>query len=878
LKDLIPEAMRTLEEVLEVAEDCGVADWNPQLESKMIDRLEKPTATAIRPYFPRGGLEVMSKTGTKGNSKLRAAAGHVFRVMKTKDLKRFKDRLKKKHLPKAKHTAIADQLYYYLRQSEMDPEFDEARHRRYRESQVEIDPDEMIEYFESLDDEDYQPAYVTHEDDEWRATRHMRGDDHDPNEYRGGKNTAAGPTCCFTVSKGGLHCATISSHLMQENCLFPRTCVRGPPAVLPNWWVPPPAGLEYGTTPGIQVALPEKPENLYTGLSYAVKYEECRPVQEATGPECARFDAAVAAVIRDVDKLTLDQFHHLIDQVALSGVPTLSAYARQYAFQNQPFKANGAPAIKHCRALRRHRNTPRPGEDLVDPPREGLFKDWPELWEAEADGSLGRAKAVLPPTGTAGVIDSMNANLVDNSDAQDLHPYTAAALASGYVAPVWEGDKTIKRHLQAIYAEISAVKTAGHTEDPSLRTKGDCMADTVWLAGLICHWMLLLATPFEALSHLTPADLYRWGYGHVESMGVKREATKRPKADRRAWRSLWKSNFRQEIVSRLIHGPLNSAETAAYQHDLTHSEEFPTFGNGAGLGHSDSGLSATRRAIKRLLESEDGKCRGGGFCADRSTWDMRISRHLWMGDGRFRAMLEEHGQAPRSQVLAQLKLSLVHSAHVVAVGNFIYEVTIFGFMPSGIFSTAHSNGHMNQLSNIDKLVCDFFAECQTDFADVPWDALLAAIREGLSLVMGDDSVSRGIPAPTIEDFVSHAWKLGILVTGAEKGQPPKVTPKGEPTPFTSHLYNLEDVEGSSDDPSEWTNGWVAARFDNFTKLALRLAMFKPGQLKEEQARGVLFACRHSHRLEDLRQMLRTFDPAFALLPTTGNNIDLTGFL
>lgn len=245
-----------------------------------------------------------------------------------------------------------------------------------------------------------------------------------------------------------------------------------------------------------------------------------------------------------------------------------------------------------------------------------------------------------------------------------------------------------------------------------------------------------------------------------------------------------------------------------------------------------------------------------GCAADRKGWDMSVTRHLWMGDARLRAILCDAGGAPPEYQEAQIKMGLLLSAHVVQIGSYLYQIDTFGIVGSGILSTASSNGKINQL-----LALDFAVHKLPPEVLIP---LIEEIKALLSLVMGDDSVTKGCP-PDISEFVAHHANRGVEVTGAEKGEDPGPIKDMSAVPFTSHAYNLT------------TDAQPAAVFENVQKLAWRLALVK--SLRKEQALGVLFAVRHSPHRDVVRAMIAAANPELADLDyTEGAGISLDSFL
>jgi hypothetical protein len=420
---------------------------------------------------------------------------------------------------------------------------------------------------------------------------------------------------------------------------------------------------------------------------------------------------------------------------------------------------------------------------------------------------------------------------------------------------------------QSEFAKMARSKGTGWCEHHGVTTKGEFIDNANCCAEVITRLALWLTTPIDAIAFARPWDLYQAGLINPEILKIKDEAHKRNKVDEKRWRLIWATAVAMEVLSRIFHGAQNEIEVAAYQAGYTHSEIFPGFGNAAGMGHHDKGLVDTKDALRRLLAEMRARRakQHGGFAGDRKAWDMSLSRHMWVSDGRLRAILALAGGASIGFAWVQLKFALGLSAHVVLIGTTLYEVTTFGILGSGIFSTAISNGHINQLVNLDA-----FVAVEEEKGTITGDTCLRAdflfVLDGLSLTMGDDIVGRDAPID-IPHYVAHVKKLGITVTGAEKNTLPEVITDRRKVPFTSHMYNIDDDETGH-----------PGIFDNFKKLAYRLALTTK-KVTEAQAAGVLFACRWSPYLNTLKLMLDTFDPKLRHVnPLSGMQFDLLGFL
>lgn len=584
---------------------------------------------------------------------------------------------------------------------------------------------------------------------------------------------------------------------------------------------------------------------------YATRLEQCDARDSVDPAECLAFDELCDSLLADTSALKNITMAELMDRCAkyqFTGKLTESRYWKRYIGPNvvPEGNTNSARKIPHTtpKAKVKSRGTSKP---MVEPTFDGLFAKFPE-WNW--DQATGQAKGVWPPTGPKDVADSLASQLKDRGSAVPLDSRTVPTLASGYPAHQWDGTETvyacIKRHLNALVMD----KGVGWHLPPGINTKRDYVEGLSCLPDTVAKMLMVLTTSTEWLAKATPWQMYQAGFLMPEILKIKHEAHKRKKADAKRWRLIWQTCITQEILSRIFHADQNMAEVAAYQADLTHSEDFPTFGNATGMGHHDEGLEQTRKALKRLIGNDV------GCAADRKAWDMSITRHLWMADARLRAILCDAGGCPSAFQEAQIKMGLLLSAHVVQVGSFLYQIDTFGVVGSGILSTASSNGKINQL-----LALDFIVHSLPHGTALPD---LALIKAALSLVMGDDSVMRGSPAD-VAAFIKHHAERGVEVTGADKGEDPGPIKSLSAVPFTSHVYDLT------------TEAYPAGVFDNVEKLAWRLALVK--NLRKEQALGVMFAVRHSPHKEVVRSMIAAANPDLADLEySEGVGISLDTFL
>lgn len=811
------------------------------------------------------GLEAPITAGSKKDNARRHAAGQYIHSLAKRDYNRARALVKSFRLATNASNSAMAQLYYWMDGGE-DEEYNLRYTKRWGED-IEHDEDEEWERNEQEWDR-YLDAMLWGESPLPQPPTESPPDTADaPAEVEpdspddGVGDAAAAATAARAAAAAGRAEATAASAAaaaavdggepevpcLHSPAVFELPTPSGPAAAL---GAASPPGLE-APQKGITVTQVSTEALNREVPVYATRLEECDARDSVDPAECLAFDELCDSLLADPSALKTTTMAELMERCAkyqFAGKLTDSSYWKRYIGPNvvPQGTTNSARKIPHTtpKAKVKSRGTSKP---MVEPAFEGLFAKFPE-WNW--DPATGQAKGVWPPTGPKDVADSLASQLKDRGSALPLDPRTVPTLASGYPAHQWDGTETvyacIKRHLNALVMD----KGVGWHLPPGINTKRDYVQGLCCVPETVVKMLMVLTTSTQWLSKATPWQLYQAGFLMPEILKIKHEAHKRKKVDAKRWRLIWQTCITQEVLSRIFHADQNTAEVAAYQADLTHSKDFPTFGNATGMGHHDEGLEQTRRALKRLIGNDV------GCAADRKAWDMSITRHLWMADARLRAILCDAGGCPSAYQEAQIKMGLLLSAHVVQVGSFLYQIDTFGVVGSGILSTASSNGKINQL-----LALDFIIHNLPPGSELP---PLEVIEAFLSLVMGDDSVMRGSPA-NVAEFVKHHAERGVEVTGAEKGEDPGPIKSLSAVPFTSHVYDLT------------TDAYPAGIFDNVEKLAWRLALVKG--LRKEQALGVMFAVRHSPHKEVVRSMIAAANPELADLEyTEGAGISLDTFL
>lgn len=773
---------------------------------------QEPLADKIAGVWCEGLLEApfqavaSSQTGSKRNNAYRFATGQALRRLARMDYNKTREMVKQYKVTTGAGNSTMAMLYYWMEHGDEE----EYNYRYTGDEDFDDQRDEGLmeyEFQEWINDMMYGDAPIPEQLSDHTGSQEQPKSD-------------AAPASAPEALAPGLHAPRLIS-------IPDARAMSGPLQV--------PARRPALESPLRELTISQVSEAaLDVGVpTYASRVEDCSSTMVVDARECAEFDALCDGFLKSPECLrttTMTELSRRCSEHNFKGALCDSTYWRLYIAPNVvPGESTlGARKIANTTAKAKCQCNGS-SKKLVEPSFDGLHAKFPE-WNW--DQARNQARGVLPPEGPKHVADSLDGQLHSRDHLAGLDPRTVPLLARGYPAHVWDQEETvyqcIHRHFDALIME----KGVGWHLRPGIKTKRAYVESPDCIPATVVKLLMLLTTSEEWLGQAAPWHLYQAGFIMPEVLKIKSEAHKRSKADTKRWRLIWQTCITQEVLSRLIQGDQNQAEVAAYQAGYTHTEDFPTFGNAAGMGHHDEGLEHTREAFKRLLGTH------GGCAADRKAWDMSISRHAWIGDGRLRAILSTAGGAPRVFARAQVKMCMLLSAHVVQIGHYLYQVDTFGLVGSGILSTASSNGHINQLVTLDCGV----TKLPEDQHSVSWKDVAAY----LSLVMGDDSVMRECPAD-VAGFVAHHRALGIEVTGTEKDTAPGPIADMGKVSFTSHDYDLRSDEAP------------AGVFTNVEKLAWRIAAKR--SVTKEQAMGVLFAVRHSPHKEVVRDMLVEANPA-----------------
>lgn len=451
-----------------------------------------------------------------------------------------------------------------------------------------------------------------------------------------------------------------------------------------------------------------------------------------------------------------------------------------------------------------------------EPEKNKWFDQWKEQFTVWEDASEkypeGRSAGVMSARGPQAEHDS----LTHQFDTKAAHPRKEEideemlrAFTAGQPAPVFNHRETCKEFFTRVFRSMDPSTGAAWSKADGASNKGDWISDRRNLVATYMRVALLICYDHDTIKKWSPLDLFEAGILIPEEVFTKPEVHKRKKSDAGRWRVIWFASAAADALIRAFHHDQNKVEVALYQDGQTHSKPFPTFGSCSGMGHHDEGLSDMCTAMDNMLVANGERAREhNGVSQDAKSWDILVTRALWMTDAWRRHALALEGGAPEGFAYALLNLGLVLSAHLIVVDGEVFEVAFFGIMASGIPSTSASNSFMRCFLH-----------------SYAFQILLGVF--GLSLSMGDDNHGRD----PVTDEHKKVWAdLGHIIEDSGK-----LIPLGEPVSFTSHAYNIDEC---------------TATFDNGDKLLLRLALESSLPLTKDQATGIRFAVRHTPVLKD----------------------------
>ena len=213
----------------------------------------------------------------------------------------------------------------------------------------------------------------------------------------------------------------------------------------------------------------------------------------------------------------------------------------------------------------------------------------------------------------------------------------------------------------------------------------------------ICELLLTVAGADEIQS-ATPHELvYKFMVKDPTEVFVKEEAHSGKKQKSRKWRLTWALSFSDNLLWKLLFGPVSKNLIAQFQRD-TKEGSFSEIG----IGHDNDGLE---NVLSRLIAMH--RVDGTGQVSstdDASNWDLSTSRNGFMLGGiiLFHAIV---GGLTDDNLVDVTHRSLfgflcVHAAHVAIFGADLVELSVFGLMPSGIWYTGLLNSIMQSMAVI----------------------------------------------------------------------------------------------------------------------------------------------------------------------------------
>jgi hypothetical protein len=523
------------------------------------------------------------------------------------------------------------------------------------------------------------------------------------------------------------------------------------------------------------------------------------------------WDNITSALNGRMGTITTNLAQHPLVRVVLEHHLTLGTLAHQE--DGEPCAADIAHATAIGKAPFNRHTRQRPTSELSEKSLDLLTE-----WGLYAPGDV--PKYVSPAMGASITAKSLSAQLAAKpARSIPFDPDHFEAFAAGFPSFDYP-HSSLHDSISSSFKSMNGSKSTQWTECTGQRTKAEWMQtpDAVTQVTITCLLLMLYEHTF--LRSRTPAQLFELGVLDPECLTGKDEMTKRSKIGTE--RIIWCCSARMEATLRVFHDYQNKGENVIYQTAGTHTDEFPTFGSTAGSGHHDDGIGDTCDAIKRMLAGTTKVCK-----EDAKTWDLRFTRALWMIDARRRAALSAEGGAPIPFVIALMNLGLISSAHLVVVGNIVYQVDLFGIMGSGNPDTCNSNCFGRQYI----------------FSEVSWQLVVSANKASSarlvpdymrkkhvvpvvtpSLTLGDDLVGKGSRSSAHKEL---ALRLGCEVSEEQSMD------ANEEIDFTSHSYTLSTR---------------SATFGNGPKLLYRLAFALTDSaepLSANQVAGILFAVRHT---------------------------------
>jgi hypothetical protein len=270
------------------------------------------------------------------------------------------------------------------------------------------------------------------------------------------------------------------------------------------------------------------------------------------------------------------------------------------------------------------------------------------------------------------------------------------------------------------------------------------------------------------LGTLHPKTMVKLGLTDPKIAFIKGEPHEQKKID--AWRLIWNVSFVDQLNQDILHREQNKLDISAYQKQTLTIQA-------NGMGHHDAGVDHLGEVMLGQFQS------GEATDADASGWDLSVPRDGIMMDGDRRVSRlihpegDEQGALRKVVIVDLLEIEAVcNTAHVVAIGEDLYQSNRFGITASGVPSTSGQNSPMRSIQ-----------------------VLLAGAESSISL--GDDLLYQTKDGSIDRHFME---KCGVRTKGI-----PITKKLSDGVEFTSHQYKLVDDK------------WVAY-YLNFDKMVARL--------------------------------------------------------
>jgi len=330
-----------------------------------------------------------------------------------------------------------------------------------------------------------------------------------------------------------------------------------------------------------------------------------------------------------------------------------------------------------------------------------------------------------------------------------------------------------------------------------------------------CRLLLRYFVGPQVMGRMTPSEMVALGLKDPHVASIKAEPHNKSKAESKRWRTIWVQSVLDALVQMVTHRNGCKREIAKYQ-DAEHHV------GGVGMGHADDGVRRTGD-VGLWLAAGNSKIAS----VDAQGWDLGVDRDSLMYDAarRIDTLSDEGLSVWDYDLYAVYTLCecLANSAHVLAIGEDLFEVCKFGITASGVGSTSSQNSAVRGMHAHN-------------------------ITRRRVHANGDDLLVAGALTPE-EKHKFETWGV----------KHKKVTVSdftaGEAVPYTSHLYRYSPLIAGPwpdiIDIGEFAGGTILATYDNFEKMCARMLLkYTKGSPPDDVLGGVAFAIRHSPEQEN----------------------------